>query len=421
MACHLPATAAAMNDPSVSNIREQAIAFATTARQQVVATARREIEALRLAITKELASLDEALSSGASQSATDPAVEQLCEAAKTTLAFTQAQLDDEIQNRQAIVAELAATNEKLAQAASEIERLRAEYQRAQARVQTLEQQLLARSAGPVEIIGGVLDQIAQALNALGESSTGTDVLTTLVDLFAQRFSRVVLCSVDALGFTVWRSRGFNPPIERKTVIRVVPESPLARAAESWHPVSSNETIGLVGSPVRYAIALPIVAKGRGMAMLYAENLPGAPVEWDDRIAGQLAEILAHYVKSRLQVKPSADTFEPEAHPKQRQAKRVKMHDGTTVVLDDSEGTLIDLSSLGAQVLSRRAMRPNSAVRLVLDTHAGGVACSARVVLVIVEQQPTTQSALYRAGVQFTNVQHGDLNGYLEFFDSAIRH
>ena len=49
MACRLPATAAAMNDPSVSNIREQAIAFATTARQQVVATARREIEALRLA------------------------------------------------------------------------------------------------------------------------------------------------------------------------------------------------------------------------------------------------------------------------------------------------------------------------------------------------------------------------------------
>jgi len=135
----------------------------------------------------------------------------------------------------------------------------------------------------------------------------------------------------------------------------------------------------------------------------------------------VAEILAHYVKSRLQVKPPVDTFEPPSHPKQRQAKRVKMTDGTTVVLDDSEGTLIDLSSLGAQVLSRRSIRPNSAVRLVLDTHAGGVAATARVVWVIVEQQPTTQSALYRAGVQFTNVQHGDLNGYLEFFDSAIKH
>jgi len=423
MACRLPARAAAsaMNDRPVSNIREQAIAFATTTRLQVVTTARREIEALRVALTTRLAALDEALAAGAAQSATDPAVEQLCEAAKTALAFTQAQLDDEIQHRQAIVAELAATNEKLTQAASEVERLRVENQRAQVRVQSLEQEQAAARARPVEIVGRVLDEIARALGSLSESSTGTDVLTTLVELFAQQFSRVVLCSVDALGFTVWRSRGFDPPLERKTVLRVATESPLARAADGWHSVSASETIGVLGSPVRYAVALPIVAKGRGTAMLYAENLPDAPVDWDDRLAGKVAEILAHYVKSRLQVKPPVDTFEPPSHPKQRQAKRVKMTDGTTVVLDDSEGTLIDLSSLGAQVLSRRSIRPNSAVRLVLDTHAGGVAATARVVWVIVEQQPTTQSALYRAGVQFTNVQHGDLNGYLEFFDSAIKH
>ena len=245
MACRLPALAAAsaMNDRSVPNIREQAIAFATTTRQQVVTTARREIEALRLALTTRLAALDDALASGAAPSATDPAVEQLCEAAKTALAFTQAQLDDEIQNRQAIVAELAATNEKLTQAASEVERLRVENQRAQVRVQSLEQEQAAASARAAEIIGRVLDEIARALSSLSESSTGTDVLTTLVELFAQQFSRVVLCSVDALGFTVWRSRGFDPPLERRTVLRVATESPLARAADGWQPISASETIG----------------------------------------------------------------------------------------------------------------------------------------------------------------------------------
>jgi len=61
------------------------------------------------------------------------------------------------------------------------------------------------------------------------------------------------------------------------------------------------------------------------------------------------------------------------------------------------------------------------VRLLLPHDAGGLACAAKVVWVIVEQHPATQSALYRAGVQFTDVKAGEIEGYLEFFDSGIKH
>ncbi len=410
-----------MNERSAASVRGHALALAAASRNQAVATARREIEALRAAISAQLALLDQSLASDDPHPDVTGAVERLCDAAQVPVDFTRARLDDEIQSHQAAVGELSVANERLQQASADLEHLRLELQHAHERVRTLEQQHAAAGAAPADSAAAVLGQVARALSLLADSTTGTDVLATLVDQFAQRFSRVVLCSTDPIGFTIWRSRGFDPPLEPKTVLRVPPESPLARAAAAWSPVSSTTTIGVLGEPVRYAIALPIVAKGRGTAMLYAESRPGPIADDADRIAAPVAEILAHYVKARLQVKSTASVTDPAAPPKQRQARRVKMLDGTTVVVDNVEGMLVDLSTLGAQVLSPRAMRPNSAVRLVLDSDTGNVACSGRVVWVIVEHQPSSQSALYRAGVEFTDVKQGELDGYLEFFDSAITH
>jgi hypothetical protein len=269
-----------------------------------------------------------------------------------------------------------------------------------------------------------LDRLDAALKTLDRTNVGARLVTAVFDLTGERFARIALCAPEGNAFVVWRSRGFEPALPRKTVLRVGADSPLARAAADWEAASQAASgrrplVGVLGAPIGYAIAVPIVAKGRGAAILYAENPPEAVA--DSRIAGKLVEILVGYVRSRVQIKTAGATAAKTPYATQRRAKRVRMADGTMIVVDNSESELIDLSSLGAQVVSRQAMRPDSPVHIVLPSDGGGVACTGRVVWVIVEQQPNAASARYRAGVQFTDVKRGELDGFIDFFDSGIRH
>jgi len=263
-----------------------------------------------------------------------------------------------------------------------------------------------------------LDQLATALAALRTPKAANELMSAVADVFNGYFMRVVVGAAEGDGFTVWHSRGFDPPLPAKTVLRTPGDSALARACAAWNTANGHDPDGIVGLPTRYAIALPLVAKGRGNAMVYAENPPGARL--DERVAARIAELLADNIRPRLRIKAAAAPSSDE-QTKQRRARRVRMADGTSVVVDQSEGQLVDLSTLGAQVVSRYAIEPNTAIRLVLPHDVGGLACHARVIWVVVERHPATQSARYRAGVQFTDVKSGELEGYLEFFEPGITH
>ena len=322
----------------------------------------------------------------------------------------------------AIAIAVAAREQVLAAARLEIERLRRSIDAIEPDVADVVAQLC--ESAQADTAGVVLDQLALAVSALAQPTAGAQLLSTIADVFGEYFSRALVGAAEADGFTVWHSRGFEPPLPRGTVLRPSADSALVRATATWSAVASEPASGIAGTPTRYAIAVPLVAAGRGTAMVYAENVPDSSA--DDRFAGKIAQILAETVRPRLHMKPSPPTVatppvDAGAPQKQRQARRVKMLDGTAVVVDQARGTLVDLSTLGAQVLSPYALRPNSPVRIVLPHEAGGVSCSARVVWVILERQPTSPSALYRAGVQFTDVKAGELQGYLEFVDTGIRH
>jgi len=331
--------------------------------------------------------------------------------------------DDHLTNTlhaRAIAIAVAAREQVLAAARVEIERLRSAIDSIEPDVADAVAQVC--EAAQADTTALVLDQLALAVSALAQPTAGAQLLTTVADVFGEFFSRVLVGAADADGFTVWHSRGFDPPPPRHTVLRPAADSPLAHATAEWGAFTSETAAGVLGAPTRYAIALPLVAKGRGAAMVYAENAPSSAA--DDRIASKIAAILAETVRPRLHVKAAATAaapVEPSVPQKQRQARRVKMLDGTTVVVDEAQGMLVDLSTLGAQVLSPYALRPDSPVRIVLPHDAGGVACAARVVWVIAEPHPASRSALYRAGVQFTDVKAGELEGYLEFFDNGIKH
>jgi hypothetical protein len=261
------------------------------------------------------------------------------------------------------------------------------------------------------------------------AATGRGLLDAALKSMAENFSRVALCMVGPQGCTVWGSRGFDPPLQnRKALIPVNADSPLTRALADKKPASVSVTdgeglSGVSGSPIGYAIALPIMAQDQCIGMLYAENPPESSIG-DPEVAEKIAEILADHLGLRLRPRGAASAAAPPQYSRERQASRVKIQQGTSVAVDGTDGTLVDLSTLGAQVLSPRAIRPNRTVQLQLPSETGTLACEARVVWVVAEPGRDRQKALFRAGVQFTDVNAPELEAFFSqhgVFEPAIRH
>jgi hypothetical protein len=84
----------------------------------------------------------------------------------------------------------------------------------------------------------------------------------------------------------------------------------------------------------------------------------------------------------------------------RQARRIKIEDGD-VLVDGVASVLVDISALGAQVLSPTTLRPNRVVRLMLRTGTGTCTAEGRIVWAQLESSNADIGAQYRAGMQFT--------------------
>jgi hypothetical protein len=85
----------------------------------------------------------------------------------------------------------------------------------------------------------------------------------------------------------------------------------------------------------------------------------------------------------------------------RRAPRVKIVDNVVAVLDGRSGTLIDLSTVGAQVLASGALKPNQRIAMALIDDTARVRFDASVAWTSFE---TTSSGAprYRAGINFEN-------------------
>ena len=94
----------------------------------------------------------------------------------------------------------------------------------------------------------------------------------------------------------------------------------------------------------------------------------------------------------------------------RRAQRAKIVDGVEVLIDGSPAMLIDLSVVGAQVVSPTILRPNQRVRMILpDTErplrfAGGVAWAAF-------EMPKA-GPHYRAGIEFFDAEAENLDKFI---------
>lgn len=340
----------------------------------------------------------------------------------------EAHLEEERQRRKTIAVQLETLQEELHLAKAEARSCRLEVQQLRHRLQRLEPgTVLGGTSAETPLLAGaddrgaMLENLRDGLKAVGNAATADAVLTSLLESLSEHFLAVALFAMAPGGLTRWRSLGADAA--RFGVISPTGDSPIARAARDRTVVLAQASVrdGLAASGDRLvrAAAIPVLASDRVIAVVYVEH-PYERVNTDVALFTTLAEVLTDRVNQRLQrapaltrVPPAPDRLlgpAPEADAPSdrespryvlaRQARRVPIHDGVTVLLNGVASALVDLSTLGAQVVSPAVVYPNRSVRVVLPLDEGDLSCKARIVWARVDSQEDA-AVRYRAGLEFT--------------------
>jgi hypothetical protein len=100
-------------------------------------------------------------------------------------------------------------------------------------------------------------------------------------------------------------------------------------------------------------------------------------------------------------KPAALAPSPKLDPTgTRRAPRYGMRAGLDAKVDGSSVTLVDLATLGAQVLSPTVLRPNQRVQITVADQVATIACRAMIAWASFERPAKGADPCYRAGLEF---------------------
>jgi hypothetical protein len=87
----------------------------------------------------------------------------------------------------------------------------------------------------------------------------------------------------------------------------------------------------------------------------------------------------------------------------RRAPRFRMREGVEIQLDGTAVTLVDLSAVGAQVISSTILRPNQKVRVIIPHDEAFVRGRGSIAWARFELPRPSSSPVYRAGVEFLEI------------------
>lgn len=96
----------------------------------------------------------------------------------------------------------------------------------------------------------------------------------------------------------------------------------------------------------------------------------------------------------------------------RRAPRVRIRDKVEVLIDGNAAQLIDLSAVGAQVLSSKMLKPNQRIRLTLPEGKIAIRCTGSIAWASFEM-PKGQTPRYRAGIELSGTDPVAINGFAE--------
>ena len=95
----------------------------------------------------------------------------------------------------------------------------------------------------------------------------------------------------------------------------------------------------------------------------------------------------------------------------RRAPRLRIKDGVEVAIDGNPAALVDLSTVGAQVVSPTVLKPNQRVRLMMGDGKAAVRCNGAVAWAAFEM-PKGMPTRYRAGIDWgTTADASSVDGF----------
>jgi len=135
--------------------------------------------------------------------------------------------------------------------------------------------------------------------------------------------------------------------------------------------------------------------------------PVAPPSAAGKAKSKTDKVAGHSVP----VPSEAPAASPLDYRGTRRAPRVRLSDTKEILVDGNRGTLIDLSTLGAQLVTATVLKPNQRVRISLADEDRPIRCSATVVWASFEI-PRGSTPRYRAGVDFIEPDAGALDAFI---------
>ena len=97
----------------------------------------------------------------------------------------------------------------------------------------------------------------------------------------------------------------------------------------------------------------------------------------------------------------------------RRARRFRIQEGVVALIDGNTARVVDLSVLGAQIVSPGVVRPNQRVKFSLKDEQASITVSATIVWARFEMVKGAQGPTYRAGIEFANADAGPIEAFAD--------
>jgi len=101
----------------------------------------------------------------------------------------------------------------------------------------------------------------------------------------------------------------------------------------------------------------------------------------------------------------------------RRAPRFKMKERTPIAIDANAGSIIDLSTIGAQIVCNATLKPLQELKITLTGASGNLKFSAKVAWASFEIPPNS-SPRYRAGIEFVDADASGLEAFIQSHKAA---
>lgn len=261
------------------------------------ATAENELQTLRPQLDK--------LSKAANRASTE------AEAAVADKRKAEVALNAANSQAQAAEAKLNAVTTLFKTSAARVQALEREQEQHLAALRELESRVQHADASEPEVVpqnlGGVLDGLLGAFEALSSATTINDVLATLGEQLAAEFPRVALFRVKGNRLEGAHQIGFDLTNDiGKVVIPLAMDSSLSRAVTSGVTERlSGDALDASGLPFggspTFGLAMPIVVDGETTALVYVDDFAEPRMEGhgSDEVNMKFAEALRHHAVALL--------------------------------------------------------------------------------------------------------------------------